>query len=112
VTIASSYGIDLDTRDVNWGVNTSGGDLYFYRSGSDYQLGTDTVALVDSETTYEGCEAQTVLQPRLGEEQTVVGRQFCAKTNEDRWAYVKIVGLDTERGTITLHVVVYTLETD
>lgn len=113
VTIAASYGIDLDTRDTNWGVNTSGGDLYLSGSGPDYELyGSGTIALVDSEATYDDCEAQTVLQSRLGKEQTVVGRQFCTKTSEDRWAYVKIVGLDTERGTITLHVVVYTLETE
>jgi hypothetical protein len=113
VTIAASYGIDLDTRDVNWGVDPDSGDLYLSRSGSDYQLyGTTTVALVDHEATYDDCEAQTVLQPHLEKEQIVVGGQFCTKTSEGRWAYVKIIGFDTERGTITLHIVVWSLKTN
>jgi hypothetical protein len=114
VTFASGYGIRLDTRDVNWAVNTSGGDLFFHRSGVDYRLsvGTNTIALVDHEATYDECDAQTVLQTELGTEQTVVNRQFCMKTYDGRWAYVKIIGLDPGRGTITLHIVVYTLETE
>jgi hypothetical protein len=113
VTISDSYGINLDTRDVNWGVNTSGGDLYFYLSNGDPMLQANgTVALVDQPATHEHCEAQTVLQSQLQKEQVVVGQQFCTKTGEDRWAYVNIAGIDTQGGTITLHIVVYSLDTD
>lgn len=113
VTISDSYGLNLDTRDVNWGVTSSGDDLYFYLSNGDPMLGAgSTIALVDQPATHEDCEAQTVLQHQLQKEQVVVGGQFCTKTNEGRWAYVNIVGIDTQGGTITLHMVVYSLDTD
>ena len=113
VTISDDYGINLDTRDVNWGVSTSSGDLRFWLSGTDPMLGTNgTVAIVDQPATHEHCEAQTVLQPGIHKEQVVVGQQFCTKTNEGRWAYVNIAGIDTQGGTISLHITVYSLDTD
>jgi len=113
VPIAQGYSIDLDTRASDWDVGGSGdvglypssGSLYLYVSGN-------AVSLVDHAATYEECRAQTVLQDSLTVEQTVVGRQLCTTTNEGRTAYVKIVGLDPDRGTVTLHIVVWTLETD
>jgi hypothetical protein len=112
VTFAVGYGIDLDSQESNWSVS-SGGDVYLRHATNGYSLYTyGQVALVDQEASYEQCDAQTVLQNDLNKEQTVVGRQFCTVTSENRWAYVKIVGLDTERETITLHIVVYSLEND
>lgn len=112
VTFAAGYSIDLDSQESNWSVG-SGGDVWLDQVSNGYSLGAyGRVALVSQEATYEQCAAQTVLQHSLTKEQTVVGRQFCTLTSEQRWAYVKIVGLDPDRGTITLHVVVYTLETD
>ena len=113
VTFAVNYGIDLDSQEANWSVGDSGGDVYLYRATNGYYIATSgQVALVSQEASYEQCDAQTVLQSDLTKEQTVVGRQFCMVTSERRWAYVKIVGLDTERETVTLHVVVYSLEND
>lgn len=110
VTFAASYGIDLDTRATDWGVG-GGGDLQF--SGGDrLYVASGKVALVDQEATYDHCAAQTVLQGSLTSEQTVVGRQFCMTTSDRRWAFVKIIGLDAGRETITLHVVVFTLATE
>jgi hypothetical protein len=114
VTFARSYGIDLDSRDKNWGIGTSGGDVQLNgtTTGLYLWIPSHTIALVDEDATYEDCNAQTVLQPNLSAEQTVVGRRLCVKTMDGRWAFVKILGLDTERETVTLHVVVWTLATD
>lgn len=110
VTFAVFYGIDLDSQEPNWSVS-NGGDIKFERRTNGFSLDTyGRVAIVDGDATYEECDAQTVLQSDLTKEQTVVGSQFCVVTNEGRWAYVRIIGLDPERETITLHVVVYTLE--
>ena len=114
VTFARGYGIDLDTRDTNWGVQNWSGDIKLGKDGSDLSLSlpSDRVALVDQVATYDHCEAQTVLQGSLSAEQTVVGQQFCVRTGEDRWAYVKILGLDPGRETVTLHIVVWSLENE
>ena len=113
VTFAYDYGIDLDTRDVNWGVD-SGGDIHLskHSDGLSLFIPSGTIALVDQEATYDDCEAQTVLQDSFSAELTVVGQQFCTKTSEGRWAYVEIVGLDPGRETVTLHIVVWTLENE
>jgi hypothetical protein len=113
VTFAVNYGIDLDSQEPNWSVGPSSGDVVFGRRTNGFGMSTyGRVALVSSEARYEDCDAQTVLQDNLTKEQTVVGSQFCTLTSEERWAYVKIVGLDPERETVTLHVVVYSLESD
>ena len=114
VTFAYDYGIDLDSRDKNWGISTSGGDVQLSRTSEGLYLWipSRTIALVDKDATYEDCNAQTVLQQDLSAEQTVVGRRLCMKTMEGRWAFVKILGLDTARRTVTLHIVVWTLATD
>jgi hypothetical protein len=114
VTFARGYGIDLDTRDTNWGVRNWSGDIKLDKDGGDLSLwlSSGRVALVDQVATYDHCEAQTVLQGSLTAEQTVVGQQFCVRTDDDRWAYVKILGLDPGRETVTLHIVVWSLENE
>ena len=98
---------------MNWGIS-SGGDVQLNRvtGGLHLWIPSHVIALVDNDATYEDCDAQTVLQENLSPEQTVVGRRLCMRTMEGRWAFVKILGLDTERQTVTLHVVVWTLATD
>jgi hypothetical protein len=112
VTFAYSYGIDLDTRDVNWGIASFSQDISLskHTDGLALFISSGVIAVVDKEASYAECDAQTVLQDDLGAELTVVGSQFCMRTSEGRWAYVKIVGLDTARETITIHIVVFTLQ--
>ena len=113
VTFAYGYGIDFDTRDVNWGVASFSQDVGLSKQtdGLSLFVPSHVIAVVDKEATYADCDAETVLQEDLGAELTVVGSQFCMRTSEGRWAYVKIVGLDPARETITLHIVVFTLQT-
>lgn len=113
VTFAAGYGIDLDGRDPNWGVG-SGGDISLSRhsDGLSLFIPSRTIALVDEEPSYADCDAQTVLQDSFSAELTVVGQRMCIRTLDDRWAYVEILGLDPGRETVTLHIVVWTLQTD
>lgn len=110
VTFAYDYGIDLDTREENWGVG-SGGDVNLSKhvDGLSLFIPSRVIAVVDQEPSYADCDAQTVLRDDFDAELTVVGTQFCMRTSEARWAYVEIVGLDPARETITLHLVVWTL---
>lgn len=113
VTFAYSYGIDLDTREDNWGVSSSGGDVSLskHSDGLSLFVPSRTIAVVDAPPTYDDCEAQTVLQESFNAELTTVGTQACIRTSEGRWAYVNIIGVDAARETVTLHIVVWTLQT-
>lgn len=105
--VGHGYSIDLDTDAANWGVkNGNYGDLYF-NNGSSPALYTREIALVDYVPTESECENTTVRQPSLSRDQTRQGVQFCMRTNQDRWSYVHIAGINTDTGIITLDLTVW-----
>lgn len=107
LTFSSGYGIDLDSDAPDWGVNNSSfGELSFYM-GSQAQLYTGEVSLVDHVPTEAECDDATVLHTSLPDGQTREGVQMCTRTSEDRFAYVRIVGIDQEAETITLDIIVW-----
>lgn len=105
--VGSGYSIDLDTDAANWGVREgSAEDLYFYNSSPPF-LSTREIALVDHVPTESECENTTVRQSQLLRDQTRQGVQFCMRTNQDRWSYVHIAGIDASTGVITLDITVW-----
>jgi hypothetical protein len=108
VTIAYGSKIDLDSPADNWGINGSDTDLYF---GGSIISGAQ-FALVTEPPTPTICAASTLPVGSLSENQVVVGQQFCAHTDEERWAYVRIAGIDTEARTISFDITVWKLPTD
>lgn len=105
--VGTGYSIDLDTDAANWGVREgSNGDIYFYNSSPPY-LSTYEIALVDHVPTESECENTTVRQSQLSRDQTRQGVQFCMRTNQDRWSYVHIAGIDASTGVITLDITVW-----
>jgi cell division protein FtsB len=107
LTFSSGYSIDLDSDAPDWGVNDgSMGDVHFYL-GSQTSLSTREVSLVDHVPTEAECDDATVLVPTLPDGQTREGVQMCTRTSEDRFAYVRIVGIDQAAETITLDIIVW-----
>lgn len=109
VTIGFGHGIDLDTDADNWGVDESGRDLYV--NGSPAISGQEFV-LVTEPPTPRVCAGSTLPVGGIAAAQTVVGQQFCVRTGEDRWAYVRIAAIDPEARTIAFDVTVWKLASD
>ena len=58
------------------------------------------------------CAGSTLPVGNITAAQTVVGQQFCVRTGEDRWAYVRIAAIDPEARTIAFDVSVWKLASD
>ena len=111
VVVAEYSGIDLDSQDSNWGIESDSRDLYV-SGGADHLNVSDTLAIVDAPPTVAQCEAQTVRDEHLDRSQTVVGQQLCVRSGEGRWAYVRIASIDTEAKTISFEITVWKLPSD
>jgi cell division protein FtsB len=111
VEVPADDAIDLDSQEANWGIEGSGQDLrvgYYASSVS----ATDILEIVEAPPTPDVCDAQTVRSSYLDDSQTVVGQQLCVRTDEGRWAYVRIAAIDTDASTISFDVVVWKLPSD
>jgi hypothetical protein len=108
------YGVDLDTLDDDWGIGQIFGslDLYLDSSSEGLRLSTPpgVVAVMDGAVSYDDCNRATDLQDTLSTEETVVGRQFCLKTNGRRWAFVTIVEVDRVREAIAVDATIWAQE--
>lgn len=104
-------GIDLDSLEPNWGIESSGRDLYVGGSARTVSV-SDTLEIVPAPPTPDVCEAQTVRDDELTEAETVVGQQLCVRTGEGRWAYVRIAAIDTEARTMSFDITVWKLPSD
>lgn len=115
VTISKGDGIDLDSRLPNWGVTESTGrDLKLYETPDGLSLYTpsDDIAVINEQAGYNDCASETQLRDSLDAELTEVGRTFCVRSSEDRWVKITVVGVDRARETVTLDIVVWTLESN
>lgn len=108
VTIAYASGIDLDTDADNWGVDGGGTDVY----AAGASITGSQFSLVTEPPTPVTCAASTLPVSTITAAQTVVGQQFCVRTDEERWAYVRIAAIDTEARTISFDVTVWKLASD
>jgi regulator of replication initiation timing len=111
VVVPAYDGIDLDSQESNWGIESSSRDLYVLSGARSVDV-TDILTIIDSPPTVDECEAQTVRQSRLEAAQTVVGQQMCVRSGEGRWAYVRIAAIDTEAETISFDITVWKLTSD
>jgi cell division protein FtsB len=113
VVVPEGDGIDLDSPEDNWGV-TGGSHDFGVSSGADSLTGSwdGLIAVVPGPPDVRTCEAQTVTEQVLPVAQTVVGQHLCVQSNEGRWAYVHIAGIDTENDTISFDITVWKLTTD
>jgi hypothetical protein len=113
VVVPEGDGIDLDSPEDNWGV-TGGSHDFGVSSGAQNLYGSSDglIAVVPGPPDVRTCEAQTVTESYLPAPQTVVGQHLCVRSNEGRWAYVHIAGIDTENDTISFDITVWKISTD
>jgi hypothetical protein len=113
VVVPEGDGIDLDSSEDNWGV-TGGSHDFGVSSGAENLYGSSSglIAVVPGPPDVRTCEAQTVTEQFLPGAQTVVGQHLCVRSNEGRWAYVHIAGIDPENDTISFDITVWKLSTD
>lgn len=107
LTFTWTYSADLDSQDADWAVlqgSETGWDLYLDGDGS---VTTHEVTIVDHVPTEAECRDSTVRQPSLGDEQSREGVMMCVRTTEDRFAFVRIAGIDEERKTTSVDIVVW-----
>jgi hypothetical protein len=107
LTFTWTYSVDLDSQDADWAVeggSPSGWDLYLDGGGD---VSTREVVIFDHVPSEAECRDATVRQPGLEDEQSTEGAMMCVQTSEDRFAFVRIVGVDEERRTTSVDIVVW-----
>jgi hypothetical protein len=93
---------------------TSGSkDLYVNGGARSLNSSSDVlVAVMPGPPSVAECVAQTVVDSGLEAPQTVEGQHLCVRSNEGRWAYVRIADIDPENRRISFDVTVWKISTD
>jgi hypothetical protein len=106
-------GFDIDSEESDWGVTADDRDVYVTAGARSLNAASAVlVAVVPAPPSVASCEAQTVVDSGLDEPQTVEGQHLCVRSDEGRWAYVRIVDIDPENDQISFEVTVWKLSTD
>jgi regulator of replication initiation timing len=106
-------GFDLDSQESNWGVTSGSKDLYVNGGARSLNSSSDVlVAVMPGPPSVAECVAQTVVDSGLEAPQTVEGQHLCVRSNEGRWAYVRIADIDPENRRISFDVTVWKISTD
>jgi hypothetical protein len=108
LTMVPGPGFDLDApaTDAKWG-GVGQDDIYPYREHRiDISSSARALFLGSTAATYELCSSTTVMvhSSPIESGQVVPGNSFCMKTSADRYAGVRIVGLDGDSTTIDITV--------
>lgn len=110
VTVSNGYAIDIDTQMADWGIRydyAAGYELY-YRNGSLGSGGGVHYAIMPTDPSRETCATTTLWQGNsLDDAATRQGIRLCVRTSENRFAFVKIVGVGAQRSSIMVSIVVW-----
>ncbi|WP_327085992.1 hypothetical protein OIE66_27080 [Nonomuraea sp. NBC_01738] len=104
ITIVLGYEIDLDSRDANWGIGTSvnGRDVH---NSSRIDWNRDA-AVTSGGPSYDACTRVTGYGTWSQKDRMEPGIEFCARTTEGRYAWVKFVSI-ADDGPVKLEVVTW-----
>ncbi|MFC7480434.1 hypothetical protein ACFQX7_10855 [Luedemannella flava] len=113
-TLKVLYGVDLDADetaapdwryDQGWG-SPKGRDIFFVSPTTVYP-GSGKILVVNAPPTYDTCRTATGYGDSLTGSQVRAGTHLCLITDEDRWAYVKITGVNRDDKTMTIQITVW-----
>ncbi|GAA1625936.1 hypothetical protein [Catellatospora bangladeshensis] len=106
ITLPTYYSLDLDADTPNWSVvrgSVDGWDIRAAVGVGPYGIASfRDLTYVSGEPTHDTCVTATALQRGIEQEKTRSGTAFCVKTDQGRWAWVKITSVNAKSGDVKL----------